>query len=34
VHDLVVGSGIRFADAGRAELKDIGAWELYEAVAT
>jgi pimeloyl-ACP methyl ester carboxylesterase len=33
VHDLVAGSGIRFAEVGRAELKDLGAWELYEAVA-
>jgi class 3 adenylate cyclase len=32
VHDLVAGSGIQFATAGEAELKDIGAWQLYEAV--
>jgi class 3 adenylate cyclase len=34
VRDLVAGSGLEFADVGRAELKDIGAWQLYEAVAT
>jgi pimeloyl-ACP methyl ester carboxylesterase len=30
VHDLVAGSGIRFAPRGQAELKGIGTWELYE----
>lgn len=32
VHDLVAGSGIRFRDAGRAELKGVGEWQLYEVV--
>jgi len=32
VRDLVAGSGIEFADAGSAELKGIGTWQLYEAV--
>jgi pimeloyl-ACP methyl ester carboxylesterase len=31
VRDLVAGSGIVFADRGSAELKDVGAWHLYEA---
>jgi hypothetical protein len=30
VHDLVAGSGIRFAPRGQAELKGIGTWELFE----
>ena len=34
VHDLVAGSGIRFRDAGRAELKGVGEWQLYEVVDT
>jgi class 3 adenylate cyclase len=32
VRDLVAGSGIEFEDAGSAELKDVGVWQLYEAV--
>src|SRR5262249_54899722 len=32
VHDLVAGSGIRFQDLGRAELKGVGEWQLYEVV--
>ena len=31
VRDLVAGSGIEFADAGTVELRDVGAWRLYEA---
>jgi class 3 adenylate cyclase len=34
VHDLVAGSGIRFRDAGRADLKGVGEWRLYEVVET
>ena len=30
VRDLVAGSGIVFADRGSTELKDVGAWHLYE----
>jgi class 3 adenylate cyclase len=30
VHDLVAGSGIRFAPRGQAELKGSGTWELFE----
>jgi DNA-binding SARP family transcriptional activator/class 3 adenylate cyclase len=33
VRDLVAGSGIEFAEAGSAELKDVGVWQLYEAIA-
>jgi class 3 adenylate cyclase len=33
VHDLIAGSGIEFAEAGVAELKGVGVWQLYEAVA-
>jgi class 3 adenylate cyclase len=32
VRDLVAGSGIAFAEAGSTELKDVGVWQLYEAV--
>jgi class 3 adenylate cyclase len=32
VRDLVAGSGIEFTDAGSAELKGVGTWQLYEAV--
>jgi len=32
VHDLVAGSGIRFRDLGRADLKGVGEWQLYEVV--
>jgi class 3 adenylate cyclase len=33
VKDLAVGSGIRFEDRGRHELKGIpGQWRLYEAI--
>lgn len=32
VKDLVVGSGIEFADAGTHELKGVpGEWQLYRA---
>ena len=34
VRDLVAGSGIEFAEAGSAELKGVGVWQLYEAIAT
>jgi len=30
VHDLVAGSGIQFVPHGRADLKGIGSWELFE----
>jgi class 3 adenylate cyclase len=33
VRDLVAGSGIELAHAGSAELKDVGGWQLYEAIA-
>jgi DNA-binding SARP family transcriptional activator/pimeloyl-ACP methyl ester carboxylesterase len=33
VHDLIAGSGIEFVEAGCAELKGIGVWQLYEAIA-
>jgi class 3 adenylate cyclase len=33
VRDLVAGSGLEFEDRGSVELKDVGAWTLYE-VAT
>ena len=34
VHDLVVGSGIEFADRGAHELKGVpGSWTLFEVTA-
>lgn len=34
VKDLVVGSGIEFAERGTHELKDVGDWRLFEVVST
>lgn len=30
---LLAGSGTEFAEAGSAELKDVGVWQLYKAIA-
>jgi class 3 adenylate cyclase len=34
VKDLVVGSGIEFAERGTHQLKDVGDWRLFEVVST